>query len=79
MAEHEGGEVGHRIEKLFGRSWRTTLGALIAGAAGLVIVIGPHVGAPAVVLEVAKFLALGGVVGGGLAAKDRQVSGLPRR
>ena len=73
------GVVANKIEWLFGRSWRTTASALVMFVAGGVLVLGPHFGAPEALLDMAKFIALGGATGGLLSAKDAKVTGLPRR
>ena len=60
------------MESILGKSWRTTLCAVIATAAWF-ISVNPQVVGNETLIALAKFVAGGGFVAFGINAKDKQV------
>lgn len=80
MSEAPDGIVDEKMTRLFGRSWRTSLGGLATGICGVVVVADQFVPHPALHAAAAICMGLGLVGGGviGFRAKDKGVSGTAR-
>ncbi|MFO0447387.1 MAG: hypothetical protein ACK52I_01640 [Pseudomonadota bacterium] len=79
MNEHDG-LVDEKMTKLFGKSWRTTLGGALSFGCGVVVVADQFVAHPVLHAAAGACMALGlasaGVVG--VAAKDKRTTGAQR-
>ena len=76
----ENGSIDDFLSRLFGRSYRTTIGGLATFGCGVVVVLNQFVAHP--VLHAASgicvALGLAGAGAVGIVAKDARVSGLPK-
>lgn len=80
MSDAPDGIVDEKMTRLFGRSWRTSLGGLATGVCGLVVVADQFIPHPVLhaVSAVCVGLGLAGAGAIGFRAKDKGVSGTAR-
>jgi hypothetical protein len=80
MNDAPDGILDEKMSRLFGRSWRTSLGGLATGVCGVVVIVDQFVPHPALHALASVCVGLGLVGGGaiGFRAKDRGVTGAGR-
>jgi hypothetical protein len=80
MDEKHDGIIDEKLSKIFGKSWRTSLGGALSFGCGIVVVADQFVSHPVLHAAAGVCMALGlagaGVVGA--AAKDKRTTGAQR-